>query len=306
LEDIMRFSDGALGRRILGLPGGKHIISLGRSFLDWYYWLKYLRIGELWTLLWAIRHSENGLTRRAMTRRLRRTERLTKYVAIHLSCARGLLLVRPATTDVSVVKEVFYREEYRPIRGWFYRSVLDCGANGGIFAAYAQIQGGSGLNAYIGVEPDPDSFALLTEQVSVRGIASISTLMRVAVSDHDGVGLFDISAESWGHRLNERGTLEVQTLTVNSILDRAGLKEVDLLKLDIEGGEKQVLEAMPLWRDRVKSIVVELHDVGRQHLDFEWFSALARASGYDPMPVGTLFHGLPGAVRQDIGRVRKE
>ncbi len=91
----------------------------------------------------------------------------------------------------------------------------------------------------------------------------------------------------------------VQTLTVNSILDRAGLNEVDLLKLDVEGGEKQVLEALPTWRHRVKCLVVELHSF-EHRLDFEWFSSLARASGYHPMPAGTLFRGLPGAVREDV------
>jgi hypothetical protein len=57
------------------------------------------------------------------------------------------------------------------------------------------------------------------------------------------------------------------------------------------------LEAWPTWRHRVKCIVVELHNFGHA-FDFKWFSALARASGYHPMP-GTLFRGLPGGVRED-------
>ena len=188
---------------------------------------------------------------------------------------------------------------YRPIHGWTYRSVLDCGANGGLFAAYARSQGKDMLRAYVGVEPDPDSFELLSEMVRVRGMQPISTLFQAAVAGEDGTAKFDTSGDSWVHRLSDRGELEVQTFSVNSLLDRAGLDEVDLLKLDIEGGEKQVLEAWPTWRDRVRCIVVELHDFW-DPLDFDWFASLARASGYVPMPEGTLFGRLPGAIREDV------
>ena len=42
-------------------------------------------------------------------------------------------------------------------------------------------------------------------------------------------------------------------MTIGTLLDRDGLDEVDLLKLDIEGGERDVLESISSWRDRVKS-----------------------------------------------------
>ncbi len=89
------------------------------------------------------------------------------------------------------------------------------------------------------------------------------------------------------------------TLSINSILDRAGLAEVDLLKLDIEGGEKPVLESWPIWRHRVRRLVVEVHDFW-DPLDYDWFAACARASGFVPMPAGRLFGRLPGAIREDL------
>jgi len=264
--------------------------------LEGYYWFKYRKHREL---AWAIRQSRDSLTRRALVDRLRDNERQAKYVPIHLRCVDGPLLARPLSTDRLVIKEIFGDKIYRPIRGSAFTSVLDCGANGGVFAAYAQSQAGSALRAYVGVEPDPDSFALLTELVHLRGMEPISTLFQGAVSDQDATASFNTDGSSWTHRLMEGGKLVVQTLTVNSILDRAGLKEVDLMKLDVEGGEKQVLEAWPTWCHRVKCVVVELHNF-EHPLDFKWFASLAQASGYHPMPAGTLFRGLTGAVREDV------
>jgi FkbM family methyltransferase len=292
----MRFREGAIGQRILRLPRGEQILSLGKSMVDGYYWFKYKKHRHF---AWAVRQSRDSLTRRALVDRLTDDERQAKYVPIHLRCLDGPLLARPFSTDPQVIKEIFGDQIYRPIRGTVFTSVLDCGANGGVFAAYAKAQAGSELRAYVGVEPDPDSFALLTEQVRLRGMAPISTLMEVAVSDQDATANFDTNGNSWTHRLMEGGKLVVQTLTVNSILDRAGLQEVDLMKLDVEGGEKQVLESWPTWCHRVKCVVVELHNF-EHPLDFNWFSSLARASGYHPMAAGTLFRGMPGAVREDV------
>ena len=39
-----------------------------------------------------------------------------------------------------------------------------------------------------------------------------------------------------------------------------GIESIDLLKMDIEGGEKDVLENAQGWIDCVDTITVELHD----------------------------------------------
>ena len=155
------------------------------------------------------------------------------------------------------------------------------------------------LQTYIGVEPDPDSFEVLSEQLQIRGMRPISSLFQAAVAATDGTATFDIKGESWSHRLSDQGSLQVKTLSINSILDHAGLDQVDLLKLDIEGGEKQVLEVLPTWRKRVRNIVVELHQEW-DPLNFDWFTSVVRASGHIPMSPGTLFGRLPGAVREDL------
>ena len=295
----MRFREGAIGQKIGRVPGGKYVFLFGGSVTGIYYWFKYRKYGELAAVPWILFQSRDALTVRILTNRLKESERAKKYLPVHLRCVDGTLLVRPESTDRRLVKQIFGDGEYRPIDGWTYRTVLDCGANCGLFAAYAQSQGGAILQAYIGVEPDPESFDILSEMLQIRGMRSISRLFQAAVAETDGTARFDTTGDSWVHRLADQGSLQVRTLSINSLLDRAGLAEVDLLKLDIEGGEKAVMETLPAWRDRVRCIVIELHQ-NWHPLTFDWFASLVRASGYVPMRAGTLFGCLPGAIREDV------
>jgi len=53
--------------------------------------------------------------------------------------------------------------------------------------------------------------------------------------------------------------VEVATLSMPSLLTKLGWQEVDLLKLDIEGGEAALFTGSPDWLRRVGGIVGELH-----------------------------------------------
>jgi hypothetical protein len=48
-------------------------------------------------------------------------------------------------------------------------------------------------------------------------------------------------------------------LPISSLIRDFGIDHIDLLKIDIEGAEKEVFEACD-WQDRLDSIVIELHD----------------------------------------------
>jgi hypothetical protein len=43
-------------------------------------------------------------------------------------------------------------------------------------------------------------------------------------------------------------------------MEQCGIDYVDLLKVDIEGAEKEVFESSSRWIDRVGAIAIELHD----------------------------------------------
>ena len=68
----------------------------------------------------------------------------------------------------------------------------------------------------------------------------------------------------WGFTVKEvvaNEAFDVKGVTVETVLEKTGQEEIDILKIDIEGSEKEVFEKNTQgWINRVKVLVVELHD----------------------------------------------
>ena len=70
-------------------------------------------------------------------------------------------------------------------------------------------------------------------------------------------------------------------ITVDKVLEDFDLPQIDILKIDIEGAEKEVFSDTSAWIDRVDAIIIELHErykrgcnrsfyCGTKGFDFEW------------------------------------
>jgi hypothetical protein len=49
-------------------------------------------------------------------------------------------------------------------------------------------------------------------------------------------------------------------MTVDKIMQDYNLEKVDILKIDIEGAEKEVFTDTSSWIEKVNSIIIELHE----------------------------------------------
>lgn len=220
----------------------------------------------------------------------RRRERA--LATLSLRGLRTPVLVRPNATDVEVVWELFGGREYEFVNGWPFKTVLDCGANVGLFLAWVMRESKGRIEKYVGVEPDDEAFTLLRMQASMLGVRE-RALVNAAVWSSDGTVRFDDEGPSWAHTVRSSGGRSVRSATVSSILDEAKLERVDLAKIDIEGGEKVVLQTLGDWGHRVDVIVTELHG----GLDDAWFAAQVKPHGFQAFATGALFHSHCGAIR---------
>ena len=59
---------------------------------------------------------------------------------------------------------------------------------------------------------------------------------------------------------SEHDCIATPSLSVSSLIKKYDMPSIDLLKLDIEGAEKEVLSTADQWIEKVKTIAVELHD----------------------------------------------
>lgn len=254
--------------------------------------------------VWLLRICRDRQTFSALKGSLEANQANGKFGRLRIRGLDGPVLFRPAATDVRVFWELFRRREYQFVDGWPFKTVVDCGANVGMFMAWALHASAGRITRYVGVEPDVDSFQLLEEQVRSQHFADRAVLMHAAAWGRDGAVSFEDQGPSWSHRVIESGGGTVRAMTVGSILDEAGLESCDLLKLDIEGGERQVLQDLHAYAKRVNVVVAELHS----GLDYPWFARTVAAADFIPAPAGKLFRTHPGAVRRgspfDVGGVR--
>lgn len=184
---------------------------------------------------------------------------------------------RPGTTDLLVLEQVFLDGEYHvePIAPESIEYIVDLGSNIGVTAMFWAQRYPEALMVL--VEPDPDNFKLLE-----RNTASFKhrcVLINAAVSDKRGVTSFFRSEREYGHSIikgdDSVSEIKVKTLTVSDILREAAFPRVDLLKMDIEGGESIVMPTIRTWPCAPRYLIAELHPP----YDFGAFTEHCRSVG---------------------------
>jgi FkbM family methyltransferase len=138
-----------------------------------------------------------------------------------------------------------------------YRRVADIGANIGLHSTILDRYGYE-VHAY---EPDPEHIAQINQNLSANNCGSV-TVFGSAVSDSDGSSEFvrvlgnTTGSHISGSKQNPYGQLErfeVKTASAGPIFEWA-----DLVKLDVEGHEKDVLLATTKWHWEETDTIAEI------------------------------------------------
>lgn len=164
---------------------------------------------------------------------------------------RGLFTVRADSSDTIVVRESWEENIYHLSSRWDGACILDLGANIGAFSVLAGKLGAD----VVAVEPQPDNYSHLTENLSLNGLSHdrVRALPVACWKHSDGV---TISGEHGGTCVDTQGT-HVPTLTLGELVEAAG-RQIDLMKVDVEGSEYAILrDTEPLAR--IDRIVMEFH-----------------------------------------------
>lgn len=136
---------------------------------------------------------------------------------------------------------------------------IDVGAHIGYFTRLASRTVGPTGHVYA-YEADEENYGLLS--LNTRGRQNV-TLRKVAISSHEGtVDFYHLSNSTGCHStvppLGEQRKIEVEARTLDDELERLHIAHVDVIKMDIEGGEWEALRGMPqLLAQNNLSMIVE-------------------------------------------------
>lgn len=179
---------------------------------------------------------------------------------------RHALTVRlRGSSDMSAFRQIFCRDEYSSLRNLDNVSlVMDLGANVGFSSAYF-------LNCFqdcrvIAVEPDERNVTIC--RTNLNPYCDRALLLHGAAWNKDtrlrlSKGKFGDKREWATQVMDVSDGIErdgVQAWDVNHLIDMAGAKTVDLLKIDIERSELELFgDTAETWLPRVRNICIELH-----------------------------------------------
>jgi FkbM family methyltransferase len=125
-------------------------------------------------------------------------------------------------------------------------TVVDCGANLGYYTLLASSLVGPTGHTYA-FEPDPKNYSYLVENVRSNSCPEVMTVLR-AVSNFTGTGKFvqdPHGAEGFLTLAEDGGgAIEVSTISLDAFFEEKGWPPVQIVKMDVEGGERNALEGM--------------------------------------------------------------
>jgi FkbM family methyltransferase len=124
-------------------------------------------------------------------------------------------------------------------------SFIDVGANMGLYTQFAAKKVGP-HGIVVAIEPSSRDFARLKAHIELNRLANVH-LLQVAVSNYEGeADLLVAAEEKSGHNtlgsfgydsVIPQGRERVRVEQLDDIVQRIGLQQVDLIKMDIEGAE---------------------------------------------------------------------
>lgn len=178
---------------------------------------------------------------------------------VRLKVYSGLLkkwvTIRTKTSDLAVFEKVIKNEEYALPANIYPKVIVDAGANVGFSTLYFAAK--YPQSVVIAVEPDESNFRML--QANTSSLNSIRAVQAAIWKENAPVNLIGEKNSDFQVNLEGNGRI-VEGITFEELMNRFNVKYVDVMKIDIEGAEKEVFETARSWIDRVGMIVIELHD----------------------------------------------
>jgi FkbM family methyltransferase len=188
-----------------------------------------------------------------------------------------VLKLRKHSSDFHVFRQiqVFGQYDIRPLNKRKVDTIVDLGANIGLSVAYFKSKYPGAR--VIAVEPEKGNFRLLKENTgNLPGVHAINFAIWHCGRD---LGLYDVGAGQYGYVVKQESSDEVsvvRAVTMDDIMKTFGLSFIDLLKIDIEGSEKELFSGdCSAWLPKVGCIVIELHDWFRSGCASAFFKAVS-------------------------------
>src|SRR3989449_4863021 len=174
--------------------------------------------------------------------------------------------VRPRTNDLDLISSKHEPLVTRSFQVAAGDVVVDVGAHIGRYALRAATK----ASKVIAVEPDPPNFSLLERNVRLNGFSNVvlvphalssvpgTRALWLAGSGNTGTSSVDPDASRARGGARWPGTVPVEALTLDELVESVGLTRIDWLKVDVEGHEIAVLQGAKAALGITRAMILEV------------------------------------------------
>jgi len=176
------------------------------------------------------------------------------------------ILIRCNTPDLQTAHRCLMTEfsEVLELADKQHRLIIDAG--GHIGAAAIAFARAFPESTVVCIEPHHENYEIAC--ANAEPYPNIVVLNAALAAERGTVGLFDRGTGNWGYTILDNpadiDTAEslgpVTCVTIEQIIDEHKKSGIDIMKLDIEGAEREILENSAIWMPKCEVLVAELHD----------------------------------------------
>lgn len=162
--------------------------------------------------------------------------------------------------DYATFEEVILQQTYNVPLSFLPKNIIDGGGNIGLTACYFATKYPDA--SIVSIEPDDDNFNVLND--NIKHYSNISAIKAGIWNKSAHLKITNTVAGNNAFTIEETntpGTNTLEALSITAIMEKMKWSCIDILKLDIEGSEKEVFSAgFENWIPKTKAIIIELHD----------------------------------------------
>lgn len=186
------------------------------------------------------------------------------------------IFLRKKTSDFSIFYNIFVKKEYGFDYGDNVNTVIDLGANIGLAAVFFKNKFPECI--VISVEPEEKNFKMLKRNTT--NYKNVFILNNAIWNESKNLFIENTKDGEWGFMVSQESDFPEQTIksiTIDQIIEEYKLISLDVLKIDIEGSEKDLFQTnFEKWLPITKRIVIELHEGMRLGSTKAFFAAISK------------------------------
>lgn len=197
-----------------------------------------------------------------------------KSVKIYLPISNETIFIRKKSKDKETFKEIFFRKIYNIDLPISPISIIDAGANTGFASLFFKLKYPN--SNIVALEIDDDNCKMIHQ--NLKNKKSIEIIKKGLFNKHSYFKIedpYNATNSLIIRNVDNKNDYDVESITVADIMENKGWNHIDLVKIDIEGSEKDVFESnYENWLPKTKIIMIETHDRMVEKCSFTVMKAL--------------------------------